>query len=563
MAAAAAGVPRGWSSFLNARLAAPRGPRRFPDRMNSQPGPQVNRPRPFLPDRPHLLGLRDTSQNGSRTAFDHGRGVTRPGGTSAHPRHALCIVGAGLAGLNALFVAALYLPRGARVMLVDRRPGPGGMWCDTYGHVRLHQPHRMFTVGDMPWAGARPDGYLATGAEVRGHLADCLDRLRGHFALTERFGYACIDATEADEDGAPHARITLSPDAGGPEEVVEADRLILAEGWDVPAQNPLPLASGHVRSITPAELSATGADGDAPVLIVGGGKTGMDTAHWLLTRQPGCSVTLVNGSGTVFANRDLLFPQGAARWWRGTPVSRLSIDLTTRFDGTNAEALFAGFTRDYGLCPAGEAGQYFFSTLSEDEAATIRAGLDAVLPGHLADVVDGAAGPEAVLRDGSRHPLRPGTRVVNCTGHMLRHERPHAPYVSPGGAICRVTSRSAVYPLTGTAGYFLAHVFFLGRLRDLPFYELDLDALHARDRKLFFLACLSHAFLNMLLVMEAAPLSVFGRCGLDLNRWYPLHRRLWALARLGTGKRRLMARCRTALDRVRQDTGIRCGPLGQ
>lgn len=64
---------------------------------------------------------------------------------------ALCVVGAGLAGMNALAVASRYLPAGARVVLVDARPRCGGMWTDTYDYVRLHQPHPMFTAGDIPW----------------------------------------------------------------------------------------------------------------------------------------------------------------------------------------------------------------------------------------------------------------------------------------------------------------------------------------------------------------------------------------------------------------------------
>lgn len=479
------------------------------------------------------------------------------------PRCDLCIVGAGLAGLNALFVASLYLPRGARVVLVDRRPGPGGMWADCYDYVRLHQPYRMFTVGDLDWALGRPDGYLANGAEVRAHLATCLDRLRDHFTLTESYGHDCLRDDEIDTPEGPRARVTLRPVQGGCDTVIETERLIRAEGWDVPRTAALPLSSAAVRSLTPEGLARADTDPGAEVVIVGGGKTGMDTAHWLASRHPGRRITLVNGSGTVFADRDRLFPEGAARWWRGTPVSRLSIDLTTRFDGRNATEVLARFARDHGLCPAGVPGQYFFSTLSRAEAATIRAGLTTILPGHLEDIHDTPGGPVAVLRDGTRHALSRGSLIVNCTGHMLRHARPYRAFVSPRGTSVTITSRSAVYALTGTAGYFLAHVLFLGRLRDLPLYELDLDALHARDRRLFFPTCLSHAFLNMLVILQAAPLSVFARCGLDLNRWYPLPRRLVALARIRAMAPRYHARCRAALDRVRQDTGIRCGPLDQ
>ncbi|MGK2855373.1 MAG: NAD(P)-binding protein, partial [Microbacteriaceae bacterium] len=40
----------------------------------------------------------------------------------------VCIVGAGLAGINALFVASRYLSRDQKVILVDRRERVGGMW---------------------------------------------------------------------------------------------------------------------------------------------------------------------------------------------------------------------------------------------------------------------------------------------------------------------------------------------------------------------------------------------------------------------------------------------------
>lgn len=43
----------------------------------------------------------------------------------------LCVVGAGIAGLNALFVASRYLRRDQKIVLLDRRDRVGGMWVDT------------------------------------------------------------------------------------------------------------------------------------------------------------------------------------------------------------------------------------------------------------------------------------------------------------------------------------------------------------------------------------------------------------------------------------------------
>jgi cation diffusion facilitator CzcD-associated flavoprotein CzcO len=49
----------------------------------------------------------------------------------------VCIVGAGLAGLNALFVASQYLSRDQKVILVDRRGRIGGMWVDELDRSQL------------------------------------------------------------------------------------------------------------------------------------------------------------------------------------------------------------------------------------------------------------------------------------------------------------------------------------------------------------------------------------------------------------------------------------------
>jgi cation diffusion facilitator CzcD-associated flavoprotein CzcO len=73
----------------------------------------------------------------------------------------LVVVGAGVAGLNALYAATHYLPNGAKVLLVDQKQAAGGMWNTAYDYVRLHQPDTMFTVGDMRWSWDKPSHYLA------------------------------------------------------------------------------------------------------------------------------------------------------------------------------------------------------------------------------------------------------------------------------------------------------------------------------------------------------------------------------------------------------------------
>ena len=49
----------------------------------------------------------------------------------------LVVVGAGIGGLNALYAATQYLPKGARVLLIDQKQTAGGMWNLAYDYVRL------------------------------------------------------------------------------------------------------------------------------------------------------------------------------------------------------------------------------------------------------------------------------------------------------------------------------------------------------------------------------------------------------------------------------------------
>ena len=100
----------------------------------------------------------------------------------------LAVVGAGVAGLNALAVASQYLGKDDRVLMIDRRSRAGGMWVDTYPYVRLHQPHPFFTAADIKWTLDADRSYLATKDEVLDHFSHCVDVVKGRVGLDEWLG---------------------------------------------------------------------------------------------------------------------------------------------------------------------------------------------------------------------------------------------------------------------------------------------------------------------------------------------------------------------------------------
>jgi len=474
----------------------------------------------------------------------------------------VCIVGAGIAGLNALFAASRYLSRDQKVILIDRRGRVGGMWVDVYSYVRLHQPHPMFTAGNIEWTLGKDRGYLATKGEVLDHFEHCVDVIRERVQVDEYFGWDFESAEEANGI----VRVTCRA-ADGRVLVVEAKRLIKAYGLAVTPNEPLEISSERVHSVSPDYCDVRAGDireSDAPVWIIGGGKTAMDTAHALITAYPGREVNLVAGRGTFFASRDSFFPSGARRWWNGTPLSTVAAQMSHRYDGTNEAEMRAWFRTTYGTFLTPQADNYVFGVLSEAENGTISAGLNDLVMDYLEDVVDRNGTTELVFRSGSTKTIQPGSWVVNCTGYVgLNGDYPYEPYVSPSGAVVSINTRSAILHLPAFMGYFLGHLLFLDKLREIPLYEVDWQQLRQTSPVAFPYVLFALVQHNLSLIYDNVPSRVFNENGLDFDKWYPLPRRLPGLARFMLTHRRERERLRRVLDTIRERFDIRCGPLSE
>jgi hypothetical protein len=479
----------------------------------------------------------------------------------------VCIVGAGIAGLNALFVASRYLSRHQRVILIDRRPQVGGMWVDTYPYVRLHQPHPMFTAGNIEWTLGKSRAHLATKGEVLDHFAHCVDVIRQQVRVDEYLGWDFESTEEAD------GVVRVSARSGdGRVLVVEAKRLIKAYGFGVMPNEPLAVSSSRVRSVSPDYCDVRTGDmraSDAPVWIIGGGKTAMDTAHTLITEYPGREVNLVAGRGTFFFSRDRLLPTGSRRWWGGTTGAAIAAKMARRFDGTNEAQVQDWFRATYGTYLTPSADNFLLGVLSEAENRTIAAGLNDVLMDYFVDAVDNNGTTELVLRSGSTKAIQPGSWIVNCTGYVgvdnaySFDPTSYEPYVSASGAIVSIQPRSAVLHLPAFMGYYLAHLLFLGKATDIPLYELDLFELRKKSNTVSPYALVALVQHNLCLIYENVPTRVFTENKLDFDVWFPLPRRLWNNVQFLRTRGDTLEHARRVLDTVRDRFDVRCGPLGQ
>lgn len=477
----------------------------------------------------------------------------------------LCIIGAGVAGLNALAVAREYLGKAARVILVDKRARCGGMWIDTYDYVRLHQPHRMFTAGDIPWRPSKPAEYLARKPEVLQHLEACLNECRQSFHLSEYFGYELVSQAEIKSDGEYRAHLILSSANEQHTNLeINAKRCIKAFGFRVPQNPPLQFSSERVISVSPHDKTLRGdnfSSCEAPCYIVGGGKTAMDTAVEVIQKFPNKAVNLIVGRGTIFLNRDKVFPKGISRWFSGPTTLSAFTDLALRFNGDNAEDVFEHLKNTYTLQLSDDYQHYFFGILSERENEIIRHGVREVIKDYLVDVTDEGDCALIKFRSGKQFSVPRNAWFVNCTGYIARQEHDYEPYISEHGTIVSVQPTSGIHFLSTFGAYFLTHLLFLDKLKHLGLYELDYQTLIRRDRFAFPFVSIAQTMYNVLQIMEAVPTSVMTRCGVDFDNWFPVYRRLLGGLKLKRNHAAYSERFKQTLDVVQKKYDIRCGEL--
>ncbi len=478
----------------------------------------------------------------------------------------LCIIGAGIAGLNALFAASRYLGKHDKVVLVDQKPEVGGMWTQTYDYVRLHQPYPMFTAGNIPWTLDKPRSYLATKQEVLRHFQHCLDTLRQRVALSEYFGYSYDEHREMEVDGDWQVDIRCHRISDRNALYIVARRCVKAFGFDIPQNPPLTLSSRQVESVSPHDAALLGSamrESDKPIFIIGGGKSAMDTAHTLIEACPGRRINMLIGQGCMFWNRNSGFPTGLKRWFGGAMPMENFIDCALRFRGDNGAEVFDYLRETQALHLNENPRQFRLGIISEEEMGVIRAGVHDVLERYLANVADEEGQPVMQFRNGERRPIEAGSWIVNCTGYLNRHHDhvSYEPYLSANGAVVSVNSLSSVFYLPSFAAYFLVQLLYLSKLADLRLYQINFRDLDQQDSTVWPIAAVTQFLHNTLLIMQAVPIKVMQDCGLDFNLWYPLPRRIPVMIRLLVNRQRYLDHCRIALDRLRETQGIECGPL--
>ncbi len=334
------------------------------------------------------------------------------------------VIGAGAGGMA--FTDELLEHTDATVTLVDRRHAPGGHWLDAYPFVRLHQPSAFYGVSSVPLgrdaidtAGTNAGFYeLASADELRAYNERVMHR---HFLPTERVRY--FPRCEYVGEHRFVSRLT------GEDTRVRVRRKVVDATYmegTVPATSPPPFAvADGVRCVTPSELARL-ADSPDRFVIIGGGKTALDTCVWLLERGvPASSIQWIVPRDAWWMNRKYQQPytqlpdlyEGIAIQVETMAVSVSVADVFSRLESAGV------FLRtDPRVTPTIFRG----AITSEREVALLRGVEDVVRMGHVHRIER-----DAIVLDEGRVPTTRHSVHVHCAARGLARKAPR-PVFEPG-----------------------------------------------------------------------------------------------------------------------------------
>src|SRR5260370_9463872 len=245
------------------------------------------------------------------------------------------VVGCGAAGMA--FTDSLIDASDAQVVMVDRRHAPGGHWNDAYPFVRLHQPSAYYGVNSVPLGSETIDKHgsnrgmyeRASASEIcayydrvreRGFVPSGQVRL---FAMCDSVGEPRFDSRVAGDEYEVKVRKK------------RVDAVYLEPSVPASSKPPFEIAP-EARCVPPNELASIAGKADGYV-IIGAGKTALDTCSWLLEiGVPPTDIRWIKSRGAWLLNR--AFAQGGELV--GTLFEGISLQVEAAAQATSLDDLF-------------------------------------------------------------------------------------------------------------------------------------------------------------------------------------------------------------------------------
>ncbi|MEB3982978.1 NAD(P)/FAD-dependent oxidoreductase [Mycobacterium sp. 663a-19] len=342
------------------------------------------------------------------------------------------VIGAGAMGMA--FIDTLLTETSAtdaRVVLVDRYHQPGGHWTTAYPFVRLHQPSAFYGVNSLRLGTDSIDhvGWneglyeLATAGEVCAYYDHVM---RQRFLPTGRVSYFPMSEYLGENRFTTMAGTDYTVNVA--RGVVDATYMRVM----VPSMRPPPyrVAPG-VECVPPNDLPRHGARGR--YVIVGAGKTGIDTCLWLLAQGVAPDrLTWVMPRDSWLLDRATIQPGSLF-------ADRIKATFTAQLravnDAVSVDDLFSRL-EDAGallrIDPAIRPTMYRCATVTRLELEQLRRITDIVRMGHLLRI-----DADKMVLDEGTVAMDGGALYIDCTADGAE-KRPATPIFDTG----RITLQS-------------------------------------------------------------------------------------------------------------------------
>ncbi|MEM1152971.1 MAG: NAD(P)-binding protein [Pseudomonadota bacterium] len=336
------------------------------------------------------------------------------------------VIGAGAVGLA--FVDTLIdEDPDCHITIIDKHAHPGGHWNDAYSFVTLHQPSATYGVNSMELCPDRVDEHghnagmfpLAKHAEILAYYSKLMTE---RLVPSGRVTYLPLTEYLGGKNGKHTARSILA----GEEHRFSVRRKLVDGTWfktSVPAT--------HTPAFQIAEGTRFAIPGDLPGLwmdidnlpkhycIIGGGKTAMDTAVWLLEAGvPAHEIDWVRPRDSWMYNRKRLQPA----YHHIEDLMQLQIDLAECANNSDSgDEMFAKLGERGAMLRIDERvtpKMFHFAVISEGEIALLRQ----ITNVHREKRVT-ALEPSAMLFGDERIALPEGTLFIDCTATAVTFEQ--------------------------------------------------------------------------------------------------------------------------------------------
>jgi hypothetical protein len=333
------------------------------------------------------------------------------------------IVGAGAVGL-AFADTLLDEDPTCHITFVDKHARPGGHWNDAYSFVALHQPSAFYGVNSMAFPSEQIDDHgpnkglyaLASGAEVTAYF----ERVMNHRLLPSgRVAYHRLTAfTGRDDAGTARIKGVLS----GEERTITVRRKLVDATFyqtSVPSTHKRAFAvDGGVAITIPGALPELWKDpasipGD--FVILGGGKTAMDTGVWLI--EAGVApdrIHWVRPRDSWLNNRKYIQP--GEEFLSATVESQIA-HLKAFAEAEDGHGVFEALERGgymLRIDPEVRPEMYHYAVISEGEIALLRQITQVIRAGRVTRIAPGALHfGEAV------HPVPEDALFIDCTARAV------------------------------------------------------------------------------------------------------------------------------------------------